>query len=46
VKYSNLTKISVKEEVSEKNIKFNSKWEQATVSCEVASDIRSDRVLI
>jgi len=32
--------------VSEKNRKFSSNWEQTTVFCEVAGNIRSDRVFI
>jgi len=39
-------KMSVKGEVSEKKRKFNSNWEQTTVSCEVASNIRCDRICI
>jgi len=35
--------MSVKREVSEKNRKFNSNWEQTTVSCEVTSEFRSER---
>jgi len=35
-----------KGDVSEKNRKLNSNWEQTTVSYEVASDIRSDRLFI
>jgi len=38
--------MSIKREVSEKNRKFNSKMEQTTVSCEVASNIRSERIFI
>jgi len=38
--------MSFKREVSEKNRKFNSNWEQTTVSCEVASNIRSERVFV
>jgi len=38
--------MSVKREVSEKNRKFNFNWEQTTVSCEIASNIRSKRVFI
>jgi len=36
--------MNVKREVSEKNRKFSSNWEQTTVSCEVANNIRSERV--
>jgi len=36
--------MNVKSEVSEKNRKFNFNWKQTTMSCEVASNIRSERV--
>jgi len=36
--------MSDKGEVSEKNRKFISNWEQTAVSCDVPSNIRSERV--
>jgi len=38
--------MSVNREASEENKKSNSNWEQTTVSCEVASNISSERVFI
>jgi len=38
--------MSVKKHVSEKNRKFISNWEQTIVSCEVASNIHSERVYL
>ena len=45
VKYSNLTKNECqKRSVREKQKVFYSNWEQTTVSCEIASNIRSERI--